>query len=88
MGYIKIWVHVVWTTKNHKPLLSKDIRQDIFKHINENASKKNTTRFNSDILLTFCCILVSKIGNFFFRFLMIDKTKIVSLLFINYFRII
>jgi len=41
MGYIKIWVHLVWTTKNHKPLLTKEIRQDIFNHIRENALKKN-----------------------------------------------
>jgi len=41
MGYIKIWVHLVWTTKSHKPLLTKEIRQNIFSHIRENAKKKN-----------------------------------------------
>ena len=41
MGYIKIWVHLVWTTKNHRPLLSKEIRQNVFNHIRENALKKN-----------------------------------------------
>jgi putative transposase len=41
MGYIKIWVHLVWTTKNHKPLLSKEIRKTVFNHIRENALKKN-----------------------------------------------
>jgi len=41
MGYIKIWVHLVWTTKNHKPLLTKEIRQTVFNHIRENALKKN-----------------------------------------------
>ena len=40
MGYIKIWVHLVWTTKNMEPLLTKDIRIEIFKHIRENANKK------------------------------------------------
>jgi REP element-mobilizing transposase RayT len=40
MGYIKIWVHLVWTTKNREPLLTKDIRIEIFKHIRENANKK------------------------------------------------
>ena len=41
MGYIKIWIHLVWTTKNHEPLLTKEIRQHVFNHIRENALKKN-----------------------------------------------
>lgn len=41
MGYIKIWVHLVWTTKNHKPMLTKEIRHKIFNHIRENAKQKN-----------------------------------------------
>jgi hypothetical protein len=26
MGYLKIWVHVVWTTKKRQPFLSREIR--------------------------------------------------------------
>ena len=40
MGYIKIWVHLVWTTKRREPFLVKEIRRDIFSHIRENADKK------------------------------------------------
>jgi len=40
MGYIKIWVHLVWTTKNREPILTKEIRLNIFKHIRENAENK------------------------------------------------
>lgn len=40
MGYVKIWIHLVWTTKNREPLLTKEIRQDVFWHIRENAKKK------------------------------------------------
>jgi REP element-mobilizing transposase RayT len=40
MGYIKIWVHVVWTTKNREPLLQPEIRYKIFEHIREQARKK------------------------------------------------
>jgi REP element-mobilizing transposase RayT len=40
MGYIKIWVHLVWTTKNREPILNRDIRQKIFNHIKENAESK------------------------------------------------
>ena len=40
MGYIKIWVHLVWTTKHREPLLSADKRKQIFDHIRENAIDK------------------------------------------------
>jgi putative transposase len=40
MGYIKIWVHLVWTTKNREPLLTNDIRIKVFDHILENAIDK------------------------------------------------
>jgi putative transposase len=40
MGYVKIWVHLVWATKYREPLLTKDIRSVVFKHIRENARKK------------------------------------------------
>lgn len=41
MGYIKIWVHLVWTTKNRAPILVKEIRKPLFEHILENARSKN-----------------------------------------------
>jgi len=41
MGYIKIWVHLVWTTKNREPLLSKEVRNLLFEHIRENAKSKD-----------------------------------------------
>ncbi len=40
MGYIKIWVHLVWTTKNREPILTSEIRKQIFNHIRENAVNK------------------------------------------------
>ena len=41
MPFIKIWLHLVWATKKREPLLTKDIRQVVFKHIRENAVIKN-----------------------------------------------
>ena len=41
MPFIKIWIHLVWATKKREPLLTKDIRQLVFKHIRENAVIKN-----------------------------------------------
>ena len=41
MPLLKIWIHLVWATKNRAPVLTKDIRETIFKHIKENGKKKN-----------------------------------------------
>jgi putative transposase len=40
MSYLKIWVHLVWSTKNRQPLLSKEIRSILFPHIKKNAQQK------------------------------------------------
>jgi REP element-mobilizing transposase RayT len=40
MGYVKIWIHAVWTTRNREPLLEPDLRRTIFTHIRENVRKK------------------------------------------------
>ena len=40
MSFVKIWVHIVFSTKNREPWLKKDIRPVIFKHIVENCKEK------------------------------------------------
>lgn len=40
MSYVKIWIHAVWGTKNRKPLLTPDVRINLFSHIKENAEEK------------------------------------------------
>lgn len=40
MPFIKIWVHLVWATKNREPLLIQGYRQYIFNHIGENGRAK------------------------------------------------
>ncbi|MCK4813731.1 MAG: IS200/IS605 family transposase [Candidatus Marinimicrobia bacterium] len=40
MPFIKIWVHLIWATKNRKPYLTKKIRTKVFSHIRENAKEK------------------------------------------------
>lgn len=40
MSYVKIWVHVVFSTKNRFPHLTKDIRYLVFNHIIENCREK------------------------------------------------
>ena len=41
MPYIRIWVHLIWSTKNRVPLLADGLRAQVFSHIKENASKKD-----------------------------------------------
>ena len=41
MPYLKIWVHFVWATKDRAPVLAKEIRPELFRHIRDNALKKD-----------------------------------------------
>jgi len=40
MLFVKIWVHVVFATKDRQPLLKKETRYDVFNHIIENCKGK------------------------------------------------
>ena len=38
--YYKIWIHLVWSTKNRHHYLTKDIRRNVFDHILEKTEEK------------------------------------------------
>ncbi len=41
MSWVRIWVHLVFSTKNGVPFLnSKELRQKVFSHIYQNAKEK------------------------------------------------
>jgi putative transposase len=40
MGYISVYIHFVWSTKNREPMLTKEIREIVFLHMLENARTK------------------------------------------------
>jgi len=40
MSWVRVWIHLVFSTKNNRPLLKNDIRNEFFQHIQENATKK------------------------------------------------
>jgi REP element-mobilizing transposase RayT len=40
MPHVKVWIHFVWSTKNREPFLTAAIRQEVFRHIRENAKEK------------------------------------------------
>ena len=40
MPFTKVWLHIVWATRQRAPLLTIDMRQKLFAHIKENALSK------------------------------------------------
>jgi putative transposase len=41
MSFLKIWIHLVFSTKNREPYLTKDIRYKVHQHIIENCKEKD-----------------------------------------------
>lgn len=40
MPFLKVWIHLIWSTKNREPILQQEIRHSLFTHIRENARAK------------------------------------------------
>ena len=40
MSHVRIWVHLVFATKNRAPLLKKEFRFDVYNHISKNCLDK------------------------------------------------
>lgn len=41
MPFTKIWIHIIWSTKNREKLISKELKKILLEHIRENARLKN-----------------------------------------------
>lgn len=41
MPYIRIWIHLIWSTKNRERLITKELKNKLIDHIRENAKSKN-----------------------------------------------
>ena len=42
MSWVRIWIHLVFSTKNREPILnSKELRENVFNHIKDNAKAKS-----------------------------------------------
>ena len=41
MSYVRIWVHAVFSTRNHEPYFTKEIRRKLIAHISANAREKD-----------------------------------------------
>ena len=40
MPFIRIWIHLIWSTKNRYSFLNKQLRMKVISHIRENSNKK------------------------------------------------
>lgn len=40
MSFVKIWIHLVFATKNREPLLKTELRHELYKHIAQNCLDK------------------------------------------------
>lgn len=41
MPYIKIWIHLIFSTKNRQKIISKELKKVLMPHIKGNSIKKN-----------------------------------------------
>jgi len=41
MPYVRIWIHLIWSTKNRKKIISKKVQSLLLQHILQNAKNKN-----------------------------------------------
>lgn len=41
MSWVRVWIHIVFSTKNKVPFLQQNIRKQVFQHIKQNAEEKD-----------------------------------------------
>jgi len=40
MPYTKVWIHLIWSTKNRQKIITEDLRKNLLEHIKENCCIK------------------------------------------------
>jgi REP element-mobilizing transposase RayT len=58
MPFIRVWLHIVWSTKNREPYLKNEVREVLFEHMRKNAKEKNiyVDRINGSIDHVHCLV--------------------------------
>ncbi len=41
MPFIKVWVHLIWSTKNRNKIITPDLKYKLYDHIKDNARKND-----------------------------------------------
>ena len=59
MPFARIWVHLIWSTKNRQPLITKKLKPQLLKHIRENAWQKKIFLDQINCVEDHCHALIS-----------------------------
>ncbi len=59
MPYVRIWIHLIWATKNREKLINRQLKPVLLSHILKNASKKKIYLDYINCVQDHCHALVS-----------------------------
>ena len=59
MPYVRIWVHLIWSTKNREKIITKNLKPLLLKHILDNAKEKKIYVDQINCVQDHCHLLVS-----------------------------
>lgn len=59
MPYVRIWVHLIWSTKNREKIISKKLKPVLLQHILQNARQKNIYIDKINCVADHCHALIS-----------------------------
>ncbi len=59
MPFVRIWVHLIWSTKNRERIITKKLRPALLSHMKENAKQKNIFLDQINCVEDHCHALIS-----------------------------
>ena len=59
MPFVRIWIHLIWSTKNRQPVISHHLKPELLNHIIENAGKKEIYIDKINCVADHCHSLIS-----------------------------
>ncbi len=59
MPFVRIWVHLIWSTKNRERIITKKLRPALLSHVKENAKQKNIFLDQINCVEDHCHALIS-----------------------------
>ncbi|HCW75235.1 MAG TPA: IS200/IS605 family transposase [Candidatus Marinimicrobia bacterium] len=59
MAYVRIWIHLIWSTKNRQRLITSCLRPKLLNHILENAKQKQIYVDQINCVADHCHALIS-----------------------------
>jgi putative transposase len=40
MPFVRVWIHLIWSTKNREPMITRELRSRLLSHLRDNATSK------------------------------------------------